>query len=250
MSTIVAAIDNSAASRPVLDMALALGPPLGAQVEALHVAEDGSRTARATAEQLGVPLRLARGEPADAVVARAADDDVVAVVVGSRGTLIGSHRIGHLALAVADRLDKPVVVVPPAVVPREKVDTVLIAVEGAAGKARGLRRTIELASAAAPELVVVHVDDETSIPSFSDQVQHETEAFAREFLARHVHGAPQARLELRVGEPADEILAAADALHPALVALGWPHSDDPGRGRVAREVLDRARCPVLLVAVQ
>jgi len=36
---------------------------------------------------------------------------------------------------------------------------------------------------------------------------------------------------------------------PALVAVGWPQSDDPSRGAVAREVLDRNGIPVLLIAV-
>ena len=250
MTIVLAAIDNSAASRPVLDVALALAPAFGARVEAVHVSEDGGRTARASAERLGVPLRIVRGEPVEAISACAAAADVAAVVVGARGRLIGGHRVGHLALSLADRIEKPVVVVPPDARTRQKVDRVLIAVEGTPGKARALRRTVELASSAGLELVVLHVDDEASIPSFSDQVQHETEAYAREFLARHVRGAPDARLELRVGVPADEIVAAADALDPALIALGWPHTDDPHRGQVAREVLDRSHHPVLLVAVQ
>ena len=250
MTIVLAAIDNSAASRPVLDFAVALAPAFGATVEAVHVSEDGGSTARANAERLGVPFRVVPGGPVEAISAGAAAPDVAAVVIGARARLLGRQRVGHTALAVADRIEKPVVVVPPDASTRGKVDRVLIAVEGTPAKARALKRTVELASSAGLELVVLHVDDEASIPSFSDQVQHETEAYAREFLARHVHGAPGARLELRVGVPADEIVAAAEALDPALVAVGWPHSDDPDRGRVAREVLNRSHHPVLLVAVQ
>jgi nucleotide-binding universal stress UspA family protein len=99
------------------------------------------------------------------------------------------------------------------------------------------------------ELVVVHVDDEDSIPSFSDQVAHETDSYAEEFLARYLHGAPKARLELRVGVPADEIIAAADAAVADVLAIGWPQSRDEQRGAVACEVLDRSRIPVLLIAL-
>lgn len=95
----------------------------------------------------------------------------------------------------------------------------------------------------------MHVDDEGSIPSFSDQVQHETDAHGRGVLARNCPGATSARLESRVGVPADEIMATVESLDPALVAVGWPQSDDPSRGAVAREVLDRSRIPVLLIAV-
>jgi nucleotide-binding universal stress UspA family protein len=84
---------------------------------------------------------------------------------------------------------------------------------------------------------------------FSDQVQHETEAYAKQFLARYVHNAPQARLELRVGRPADEILQAVDVEHPDLLALGWPHTGGPARGAIARDLLDRSQVPMLLVAV-
>jgi nucleotide-binding universal stress UspA family protein len=93
------------------------------------------------------------------------------------------------------------------------------------------------------------VDDEDSMPRFSDQVQHETTEYANEFLARYAPGAPEARLQLRIGDPADEILAAVDELDVDLLAIGWPHSDDPTRGAVARELLDRTRVPVLLVAL-
>ncbi len=121
---------------------------------------------------------------------------------------------------------------------------VLVALEGTPRNARRLKRTIEVAQGAGLELVVVHVDDETSIPSFSDQVQHETEAYAHEFLARFAPGSHAARLELRIGAPADEILTAADASSPDLLAIGWPQSNDPARGVVAREVLDRSHRPV------
>lgn len=116
-------------------------------------------------------------------------------------------------------------------------------------KARALRRAISIADDAAVELVVVHVDDEASIPCFSDQVAHETDSFAREFLFRYCDEAPLARLETRVGVPADEILAAAGDVHPAMLAMGWPRSHEPGRGDVVRRVLDRSPVPVLLVAV-
>ncbi|HET9442371.1 MAG TPA: universal stress protein, partial [Acidimicrobiales bacterium] len=61
-------------------------------------------------------------------------------------------------------------------------------------------------------------------------------------------GAPAARLESRVGVPAEQILAAAADLHPTLLAMGWPHGG-PERGSVVREVLDRTPVPVLLVGL-
>jgi nucleotide-binding universal stress UspA family protein len=126
---------------------------------------------------------------------------------------------------------------------------VVIAMEGTPTKARALKGAVELASSAGLELIVVHVDDVSSIPSFSDQVQHEVSAFAHEFLARFVPGAPSAQLELRVGAPVEEILSAVAAIEPDLLAMGWPQTDDPSRGEVAHELLERCRLPMLLVAL-
>jgi nucleotide-binding universal stress UspA family protein len=246
---IIAAIDNSAAARPVLASALALAGVLGASVEAIHVNDDGGGTAQASAESFGVPFRTAAGNPFDILVEMSARDDVVAVAVGARGRPGGARPAGHLALALADSIDKPVLVVPPDAQPSGSVQRVVLAMEGTPAKARSAKRTVEVAAGAGLELIVVHVDDENSIPLFSDQVQHETEAYAREFLARYCHGAPEARLELRIGIPADEIMAAVDKATPDILAIGWPHSSEPGRGGVARQILDRSHTPVLLVAV-
>lgn len=247
MSRILACIDNSAAARPVLAAARVLAPVLNATVQAVHVRENGDRTARAAASALGVPLQTLDGDPVEQLASSAAADDVVAVVIGARGRPCGRHA-GHLALGLANRVATPVVVVPPDAELPAELHRVLVAIEGTPRNSRRLKRAIELSQGAGLELVLVHVDDESSIPSFSDQVAHETESYAHEFLARFAPGAQAARLELRVGAPADEILTAADSERPDLVAMGWPQSDDPARGVVAREVLDRIHRPVLLVA--
>jgi nucleotide-binding universal stress UspA family protein len=247
MKRVVAAIDNSAAARPVLTMAQAVASALGGGMEALHVVEDGDETASATAIAAGVPLHLVSGDPIEQLVLATADEDVVGIVLGARGTLGGPLPAGHLVLAIAGRTDKPVVVVPPDAHPPERLRYVLVAMEGSLNKARALQRTIELSTDAGLEIIVMHVDEE--VPSFTDQVQHEVEAYASEFFARYVHGAPEARLELRIGVPAVEVLDGIETLRPDLVAVGWPQSTDPARAAVAREILGRSRVPVLLVAV-
>jgi nucleotide-binding universal stress UspA family protein len=126
---------------------------------------------------------------------------------------------------------------------------VLVALEGTTANARSLKRTVDLAADTDIDIVVLHVDDERSIPSFSDQIQHETDSYAREFLARYVPGAPQARLELRVGLPGEEILQASEAVDPDVVVLGRRYHAHRGPGPVVREVLEHSRRPVLLVAV-
>jgi len=249
MSTLIAAIDNSAASRPVLAMTRAVASALGVSMEVLHVVEDGHETTQAMAQTAGAALHTLTGDPIELLSHAVAREDVVGVVLGARGRPGGPRPAGHLPLTLAGLTDKPVVVVPPGAHPPEQLHTVVVAMEGTPAKARALQRSIELSASAGLEIVVVHVDDELAIPSFSDQVQHETETYAQEFLARHLINAPKIRLELRVGDPAAEVLSSVGSTTADLVAVGWPHTDDPQRGAVAREIVDRSPVPVLLMAL-
>ena len=246
MTRVIAALENSLAARPVLVTAAAVADVLGGDVDALHIGDDGGHTARASADQAGVAFRQLPGDPVKRIIEQASASDVVAVVLGARESASG-RRTGHIPRAVADAIDRPVIVVPPGIDPSARIHTVVIAMEGTAAKARSLKSAVEVAAGADLDLVVVHVDDELSIPSFSDQVAHETDAYASEFLARYLRGVEKVRLELRVGVPADEILGVSQAAD--LIAVGWPQHATGDRGAVAREVLDRSRVPVLLVAL-
>jgi nucleotide-binding universal stress UspA family protein len=249
MSKVIAAIDHSATSEAVVTMARALAEAMDASIEVVHVIEGDEESAHPLNLIAGSPVRQLSGDPVALLPLVAAEEDVVALVIGG-GAHSGRHRpAGHLAMILAGLTDKPVVVVPPGSHPPEHLGTAIVAMEGTPGKARALQRSIEISTQAGLEIVVVHVDDEDSVPSFSDQVQHETEAYAKEFFARHLIDAPQTRLELRFGIPAVEILAAIEAAQAELVAVGWPRSEDPRRGVVAKEILERSPVAVLLVAI-
>ena len=60
-----------------------------------------------------VPLRILHGDPLDELVAVSAADDVVAVAIGVRDIPSGRRAAGHIALALANHVDAPVLVVPP-----------------------------------------------------------------------------------------------------------------------------------------
>jgi hypothetical protein len=65
---------------------------------------------------------------------------------------------------------------------------------------------IELASEGSLDVIVLHVLDEASLPAFTDQPQHETGAWAREFLQRYCpFGVKDVKLEMRIGQ-ADELV--------------------------------------------
>ena len=249
MTTILAAVDDSPAAAPVIATAVAIAPLFGAEVRAVEIADAVGRTAQAAGEAVSIPVSAVQGDPLTEISRLAADDDVVAVVLGARDRIRGPNPIGHLALALANTSPKPVIIVPPGARPPARVRRALLALKGTPHSRRPLQRAVALAADTDLEVVVVHVDDEDSMPSFTDHVQYDTEVYATEFLGRYAPGAMNARVELRIGIPADEILHAIDEVQPDILAIGWPQSDDPTRGAAARDILNRSRIPVLLVAL-
>lgn len=244
--TVLTAVDNSAAARPVLATALALEPLLDAHVDAIHVRVDGRQTARAAAEALGVALREVKGDPAASITTEAAQDVVVGVVVGARGRPGGHRPAGPVTLELLRAIHKPVIVVPPEAEPPARLRRMLVAIDTTPGPDVG--PTIARALDQSVRVVLVHVDDETSVPSFSDQPQHETPAFAAEFVSRCCPtDAARVELELRIGSPAEEVLATGQELGVDLYAIGRPGELSGERGRVAQDILDRSSVPVLLV---
>lgn len=249
MSTVLAAIDNSLCAGPVVAAALALAPLLGSDVRALHVGLGAGSTAREHALRAGVPFRQVAGDPVE-VLAERASSGVTTVVVGARDHAPTEAPAGHVPMALADRLPCPVLVVPQHWTPKPRFERVLIALEGRPGRARPLRHAVDVVAGADLDLTVVHVEGEQDVPAFSDAPAHEMAAFAQEYLARAWPTAPPLRLALPVGSPADEVLALAHDLAPDVLVVGWPQGAGPAHGHVVRELLRRAPCPVLLVAVQ
>lgn len=248
MTKVLAAIDNSAAAAPVIQTAATVAELYDAELEALHVRQNGDRTARAAAESAGVTLTTLADEGVTSLVRAAREGDVDAIVVGARGTRSGRRPAGHVALKLIVALDKPVVVVPPDV-KASVLRRVLVPLDGTAETAAALDRIVQLACRHDLDVVVLHVRDEASLPPFSDQVQHESEAWASEFLARYT-SCGGVRLEMRVGVPGEHVLGVAAKTGADLIALGWSRDLAPGRAQVVREVLDRSTVPVLLVALR
>jgi nucleotide-binding universal stress UspA family protein len=248
---VIAALDNSLAAKAVLATAGDLAQLFDAEVAALHVGEDGDRVARDAAAAAGLKLRRIAGSTVSALVDAAAADDVAALVVGTRRLPTGGRPIGSTALDVITSLLKPVAVVPPDAVRRSALHRVLVPLEGTTATSLAPKGIIELAHDADLEFIVVHVHDAAKLPSFTDQPQHEARAWADEFVARYCPwGIGKVSVELRVGRPDEEILAAAEETDADVVALGWSQEIDWGHARVVRELLERGRIPVLLVPVR
>jgi nucleotide-binding universal stress UspA family protein len=249
MTKVIAALDNSLAARPVVATAKALARILGAQVEALHIGEGGNDVAQSAADWAGLELRTCAGPTVERLVEEGSQDDVAAMVVGARGTM--PHPVGTTALEVAEKLPRPLVVVPPDVERPGVLRRVVVPLEGSLSASITPAEILELAEDTELEVVAVHVHDEASIPAFGDQPQHETREWAREFVARYCPvGVGDVRLETRVGRRDEEILRATEEVEADLIALGWSQELAPGRAPVVRAALERAHVPVLLVPVR
>jgi nucleotide-binding universal stress UspA family protein len=250
MTQVLAALDNTLADRPVVATARRLGELLDADVQPVHVRVDSERTARLVAEAAGLSLIELAGKPIDELVRAAGAEHVVSIVLGARATPGGARPAGSTALAVAARVPKPVVIVPPDTPRPGRLERILVPLEGTSSSSLAPRGVIEMATRAHIDVIVVHVLDEESIPAFTDQPQHEPAAWAQEFLNRYCPGrAETVRFESRVGHCEELIPRAAEETGADLIALGWARELAPGRATVVRAALARARVPVLLVPV-
>jgi nucleotide-binding universal stress UspA family protein len=250
MTKVIAALDNSVAARPVLATARALADLFGADVEALHVLVDGDRVAAGVAAAEGVPLNELSGDPMKELIGAASEDDVVCAVIGARGTRLKPRALGETALAVATSLSKPVAVVPPDAPHAGRLGRVLVPLEGNVSTSLAPRAMLELAGDAALDVVVVHVLDEDSLPSFTDQPQHEETAWADEFLARYCPwGVDSVQLEVRIGRREELVPAVAYDVGADLIALGWSRALAADRAPVVQAAL-AGTVPVILIPVE
>lgn len=250
MSSVIAALDNSAAAEPVIATAIRLAELYEGVVRAVHVREDGSEAARSAARAADVEFETVTGSPVERLIAAAQEPDVRVMVLGARGRPGGKRPAGTTALAVITSIGKPVVVVPPDVSRPERIDSVLVPLDGSRASAVALAGTINLAHESGLEVVVLHVREEERLPRFSDHLQHEERIWAEEFIARNCPCPPEeVQLELRVGMPDEHLVQVTLESEVDLVAMGWSQDLDAGRAAVVREALARSPVPILLLPV-
>jgi hypothetical protein len=201
-----------------LDVAREVARVLGARVDAVHVEEAGGPP-EIEIPSGESPLRVLRGDPAGALIAEAAGEDVAAIVVGLCREIAGPVPVGHVSLDVVGNVPRPVVVVPPTTAAGYALHTVLVPVVGRPPEA--LEEVVVLAENAELHVVVLRALDELSIPAFEDQPHYDVEAWAGEFLARWVPGAgADTEVEVRIGPPEELVGAVADEVCADLVVIG------------------------------
>jgi nucleotide-binding universal stress UspA family protein len=144
---------------------------------------------------------------------------------------------------------KRLVLVPPDAPLPVSLDRILVPLDGSAATDEALAATVRLACRASLDVVALHVHEYADLPLFTDQPQHEADAWAREFLRRHCPRPDLVSLVSRVGAPGEHVLRVAEAAGADMVALGWSCRLGEGRAAVVRDVLAGTSIPVLLVPV-
>lgn len=253
MTVILAAVDDSDVALPVLTTARTLADQISGNLRAVHVREPPSPAAgmaASAAKGLGIPLEELDGDPVEALVAVVASPEVALVVVGARGSPEGPRPCGHVALAVAERSDTPVVVVPPdgARDPGAPIRRAIVPLEGTRESSDAVTAPLRALRDAGVEVTVVHVFDADTVPRFWDQSSYAEESFAAEFAACWC-GDVDVPVRLRRGAAGNVVLDVAEVEEADVIVLGWSQDLSPGRARVVHAVLDRACIPVLLVPV-
>lgn len=247
---VLAALDETAAARSVLAAARGIAHLFAAEVVAVHVVQDGVEGVRELADGSQVPLTELEGQPGARLAMALEDDDAVALVV-STARADASREIGSTALEVVTTARKPVFAIPSELPAGFAIHRLLVPLEGSLLTSFACHAALDAPGASQVEVVILHVLEEHALPAFSDQPQHEWEAFGREFLARYSPWpVERVRLETRVGRPDQLILPFAEEMGCDLIVLAWAQEFVPGHARIVRETLRRGRIPVLLVPVQ
>ena len=248
MRKVIAAIDDTASAARVLATATAVARLFGAEVEAAHVGEDGHETASRACKAAGIRLSRLEGEVVGSLTEAGSRPDVTALVLGTRDIPSRTTPLGSTALEVIGGVEKPIVLVPPRGSAPRRIRQVLMPLEGTRPTSLAPASMLDVASDAAVDLLALHVLDESKLPLFTDQPQHEADAWAKEFVARYCpRGLRRVRLALRVGSPDEAILETAEETGADLVVLGWNQRLVPGRAAVVRTLLERGTFPMLLI---
>jgi nucleotide-binding universal stress UspA family protein len=219
--------------------------------------------ARLARPELDVSVEVLRGRPASAIVDAARSWNADCIVLGSRGHgTIESMVLGSVSAEVVDHAQVPVLVA------RDRsIDRVVLAWDGSACARVAADLLKRWPIFAGSSIRVVSVAD-VGIPWWSGFPTPGTAETIPMYLeaaeaSRRVHGSLctemsdelravglEAAPELRDGDPATEVIAAAQATDADLIVLGTHGRTGMTRlvlGSVARNVLHHATCSVLIV---
>ena len=251
MNQLIAAIDDSAAARPVLMAARRIAQLFGDSLFALHISDDvAGHTAADVATALDIPLRVRHGEAVREIASAASAAAVRGVVVGSRGLPNAGRAIGGTALALIQTLDKTVIVVPPTATARS--DRLHRLSSRSTEPARPPRPYScsstqwwpTPTSRSSPSMC----SSPTPYPPFPTSPATRPTHGDRSFSgAGHQPERTRPRWRCASAVPPTWCAAVARDIDADMVALGWKQNLAPGRAAVVSALLADADVPIVLL---
>lgn len=266
--TILCGVDRSAGAAQALRLAAELGGRLGSRLVLAHVGAPEAEARSlledlAARERIDVEIRAERGDPAERLLAVAADVEAGMIALGSGGR--GPARaavLGSVSSAVARGAPCPVLMAPESATVRpltEEGSLVVCGVDSSDGAAQALRVAARLVSRVEASLALVHVCLPPTVPGTAtspgaDELLAEVETRQGKRLLAELAAGEQlgsdVERQLVFGEPAEALAEVAAERDAALLVVGRR-----GRGglksalfgTVSGELAARAPCPVLVV---
>jgi nucleotide-binding universal stress UspA family protein len=261
LSKIVAAADESDAGRQAVWTALELASKTAARVSVMHVVPVDSSGSAQALEHLErwvesdlppidplppMTYSLAHGLPGIEIGRFAERVHADLLVVGRKPrTRMARLLVGDTADAVARRSRLPCLFVPPRDAPPRRV---LVAVDGSERGMAVLKAADRFARQIGADLCVLTVE-----PVHAGEPAHlamATPATRSTRIQSRVHDTLAPNVEVRRGNAAEQILAAAHERMPDVLVLGCHRGGPAGvieAGSTARQVLHAAPCAVLTV---
>jgi nucleotide-binding universal stress UspA family protein len=204
-----------------------------------------------------------RGDPAACLARLAAVSPDAFIVTPSYSGLRPDSGLGAFQEALLQQADCPVLLVQPgATWTTWRPARILVPQDGSPDAAKALCPAARLAERSGAEVLILHVSAERpcgapepgilECPAYVDHPEHEWPEWVAAFLDR-VRSlcslSPHAtlRFEWALGDPGQEIVAAAQRTGADLISVTWHRSLEPGRSQIVRQVVREAPCPVLLL---
>jgi len=287
---IVVGVDADGRARPALEEALRLGARLGRHVHVVHVMEeprgfsptaalrDYDRLRRERMVLIGrwvheilrsqsVPggasedqapsVEVISGKPMEALLERCREARAAGLVLGAHGASRRDVFIGGTAARLVGAATCPVLVRRG---PHRPGGPVLVAVDASPESGRALEHGRRAAESAGVELITVtalpsadfleRVPEEASLDYVAENARRRMESEVRAFIHRRVGDA--ARVQIRAGEPWEQIAGAARGAGADLVVMGSHGRTGLKRvllGSVTERVLRGTDLSVLVVKV-
>ncbi len=249
----LAAVDGSVAAPAVNRVATVMGDVLGQPVRYVHVANGPGLRGEARRSALA---RVARGEsteipgrPEDVLTSLVEAPLTTLTVLGTRQRprRTGGRRAAGTGIAVARRVDRPILFAPANATEWAGPHRVLTPLDGTGVTA--LAAASALAAIRAPDTIGIplHVADDGGTRRFWGGPDDEQDAFRQEFLARYSLGDAATAANGGGGPVGQQVLDGLSATACDLVVLVWSRQTRGGHGAAVVDVLSTTPVPVLLV---